>query len=107
MNREVAAVMESLFSCDKCDFDSDNGVAVTEHISRGIHDVQHQNKTIEGAEKVNSVLDNARKSGDYKSNEEKTMMERWNMIKRITNQKPAMMLRVFKILLRRQTVSTL
>ena len=102
MNTEVAAVMESLFSCDKCDFDLDNGVAVTEHISRGI-----DNKTIEGAEKVNTVLENARKSGDYKLNEETTMMERWNMIKRITNQKPAMMLRVVTILLRRQTVSKL
>ena len=44
---EMVENIEPLFSCDKCDFDSDNWDDVKEHKNIDIHNVHNQNKTLE------------------------------------------------------------
>ena len=40
------ANLQSIFSCDKCDYDTENSKEIKDHIDRDIHNVLNQNKTI-------------------------------------------------------------
>ena len=44
---EMVEKIELLYSCEKCDFDSDNCNDVREHMNINIHNVHNQNRTLE------------------------------------------------------------